>query len=1379
MSWTFDYFGRVLTYTNLNNRTTTYSYDAMGQMVKEDYSNTGSYSEYRSYDYYENGLLKSISDHKERGSHGSDPSGSGRTDDYYSNILTDTFAYDIAGNRVWEKTDNQLRYADQINTGGGGGGGGGGDPVDPPYLEPYSLDPVAVKSLGTTTQSVTTSSTIIKTVGADGFAREVFTEFDKLGRIVKVKSPEGAASQVDLNLVENLYDEFGNKRAIKLKYEYANSDNQIDRSHWYTYDKENRLTTSKGELISGSVQAGDYGTSIEYDAAGQRTFATQYKGRYSTAIWEGPDYIGMQYWDTSRREKYSYNDLGHLTNREAQTIVDRSGAMSFGQFGDYTSSFKQLSIRQVDLWGRLTQETTFKENWPSSLSLTKNYNIANLFSTSNEGYSNFIYLKDDRLVVQNNYDNNNKVVSKVDYTNGFDAAGNLTSYQATAYKTNGSVNYTTDYTVTYKKYDGYVRNTEVASSSLADFKDGTTTYSYDYKGNLEKVVVQDRDDASNTETRTFKTNRQGMTVYRKDGSNFQNYFYTNGRSVASIGSISGVEFDYNYTPISDKYPSNSPSQYVVNEGDTLRLIAQRVYGDESLWYVVGEANGITDDSQLIAGQTLTISQEILNHNNADTFKPYNPGEIIGDTSPIPIAPPPPEEKCGALTAIIQIVVTIVVTIYSGGNAAAGAAAGDAAGQTASAMFNGRFDWENFIKGNLNPLEDLKRMLVFSNPLTTAYALNEAASGDKEARQLFNRLEYGFDYDYERTAIAAASAYVGGAANFGGVGGAITGASVSYATNYSLNRLAGNDVSSFSLRGLVASAGTAGLMEGLTNDWSWSGEGTDSAASASAPKADPKFEWSNIVDDWNSGEFARSFFTNVGQSALQYGIGKAIGDKNAHWDGRNVIANAFGSTIGNSVMGQLKLQKEAREAKEQAEKIRQQQQELERMRQQGINVDAIFNYDKSLFPSISDMIGDSIGQTQFEKDVKAMKLPSQVELPVEAPVVEEPESSSAPGLHSDKRIQQLERQGVVFFVDPEGGRYGIPSSPKTSRSGIRLKGGGMPGLLLDTQLQYMERLKDLGIDPAKDIERAIASIDTSGITEVGDILAAEFNMMMWNESDWKFEAKTYADNMLLRQSTFGMTEFDAHLELALSRPFYYSSIREKAVEFGFNFVADDSQGATVLVNPMPEPGEFDFGPLIFPIDDSAGQALILTTPNNQGLLDSWNPPLLIPDNVGPTIYVNDGGLNGFEIPNLVFSEWGKKVRGTPDVFAPEGYEKHHLIGIENAAKFDVMRYAVDSLKYDINGGPNGIALPGRSISADWGKKESLRTGLPYHGGGHISEYNEFVEHQLNLLDTDYQFGLVNDSQILNRITVIENQVRFALENNDVRLQHVDPRAKKGK
>ena len=112
-----------------------------------------------------------------------------------------------------------------------------------------------------------------------------------------------------------------------------------------------------------------------------------------------------------------------------------------------------------------------------------------------------------------------------------------------------------------------------------------------------------------------------------------------------------------------------------------------MWGDSSMWYLIADANGLASGSTLTAGQVLTIPNKVTNiHNNAGTFRPYNPGEAIGDLNPtIPAMPQPPRRKrgCGGLGAIIAAIVAVAVTFVTAGAGAPAilaAAAGNVAGQ---------------------------------------------------------------------------------------------------------------------------------------------------------------------------------------------------------------------------------------------------------------------------------------------------------------------------------------------------------------------------------------------------------------------------------------------------------------------------------------------------------------------------------------------------------------------------------------------------------------------------------------------------------------------------------------------------------------------------
>ena len=134
--------------------------------------------------------------------------------------------------------------------------------------------------------------------------------------------------------------------------------------------------------------------------------------------------------------------------------------------------------------------------------------------------------------------------------------------------------------------------------------------------------------------------------------------------------IASADFDQNYEPVSPTYPGPVSSTYTIKSGDTLQSIARTVWGDADMWYLLADANGLTNANALTAGQVLTVPNKITNiHNNSSTYRVYDPGEAIGDVSPtLPDAPPPPrkKKKCGGMGGILVAIVAVVATVLTAG-----------------------------------------------------------------------------------------------------------------------------------------------------------------------------------------------------------------------------------------------------------------------------------------------------------------------------------------------------------------------------------------------------------------------------------------------------------------------------------------------------------------------------------------------------------------------------------------------------------------------------------------------------------------------------------------------------------------------------------------
>lgn len=249
--------------------------------------------------------------------------------------------------------------------------------------------------------------------------------------------------------------------------------------------------------------------------------------------------------------------------------------------------------------------------------------------------------------------------------------------------------------------DAYMEGVVTGTSNV--LQGGSTTNTYDVNNNL--AAVTDSTKAANN--RTFINDAGGRILQSTQNGNTQRQLVVNGEVLGRYGSylnpdkpadssgnplfVTGSSFNFGYTKISGSYPAANPGTKVVAAGDTLASIAKSVYGDSSLWYLIADANGLGGDRDLRVGQTLTVPSRVTGaRNNSNSFKPYNPGEVVGNTTPnLPSPPSGGGGGCGGLAVIIQIVVTVAVTIYTG-SAVAGNLAGQLVGNVLGTQ-NG-IDW---------------------------------------------------------------------------------------------------------------------------------------------------------------------------------------------------------------------------------------------------------------------------------------------------------------------------------------------------------------------------------------------------------------------------------------------------------------------------------------------------------------------------------------------------------------------------------------------------------------------------------------------------------------------------------------------------------------
>ena len=82
--------------------------------------------------------------------------------------------------------------------------------------------------------------------------------------------------------------------------------------------------------------------------------------------------------------------------------------------------------------------------------------------------------------------------------------------------------------------------------------------------------------------------------------------------------------------------------------------------------MLADANGLGGDDALVAGSTLTVPEVKTSLNDASTFKPYDPGEITGPTTPSLPYLPPPNAGCGIVGQIIMVAVAALISTVTYG-----------------------------------------------------------------------------------------------------------------------------------------------------------------------------------------------------------------------------------------------------------------------------------------------------------------------------------------------------------------------------------------------------------------------------------------------------------------------------------------------------------------------------------------------------------------------------------------------------------------------------------------------------------------------------------------------------------------------------------------
>ncbi|KTD35412.1 putative deoxyribonuclease RhsA [Legionella moravica] len=527
----------------------------------------------------------------------------------------------------------------------------------------------------------------------DGWIRETdHYQYDTLGRLVQVRRrhPDDTDKRFPdkdhaLLSIDYEYDNVGNIRHTHVRANYTGT-NAVESDDYYLFDENNRMTVNKGQLVNGQIMmTSSQGSTSTYDAAGNIKTASKYEH------------------GELQNYHYVYNNDNQLE------LIQRNNV--------------NLQSRFYDEAGRVVQENSFD-------------------AAGNLSQKNIMSYDKGLLKAQSTLNGSGVEVSKTNFEH--DNVGNVTEMKTRTHAQGSSLGSTLTHQYSYELWDNYLQSQDTATHSVdqGGMTTGKSTKIYDINGQLKES--QDEQSSNNTyylnsgvEGIKGRKDKEGQTSYltvagktigdlRLDNSGKQHLTVYGGFTPSGAQQKAAEETSAQYSWQRDtgsrttsnfldrapgdnadgtlpEAPQDNLGAYTVQTGDTLERIALQVYGDSSLWYVLADANGISDksaqagsSSQLHVGQRLNIPPVATGQQHTNgTQKILNANQVLGNTSattasPVVAAAPPPLPKRhgGLFSKIVVGIIGIVATVMTAG--ILGSLAGASLASTSLASSGGLF-----------------------------------------------------------------------------------------------------------------------------------------------------------------------------------------------------------------------------------------------------------------------------------------------------------------------------------------------------------------------------------------------------------------------------------------------------------------------------------------------------------------------------------------------------------------------------------------------------------------------------------------------------------------------------------------------------------------
>ncbi|WP_231870136.1 hypothetical protein [Grimontia celer] len=616
-----------------------------------------------------------------------------------------------------------------------------------------------------------TASEVQQTEAIDEYERVWTTHYDEDGDSYRtwedVKKPDVVHTLANSS-VQYYYDAVGNRRKVVTTGEQSGT-------RWYHYDGDNRMVgshTRSTDVALNSIQGRAGDRRITYNALGQK--------------------VTEQSWEQLTRDNASvlvqtethlgYDKHGHLDRLEAFEVV--------GATSHQTRLMSQTNSRRGEALSQSDTVNTF------------HYVNGQIVEKTSAKTTDTVYGYQEGRLIWQTVDENDKATVSLHFDYHF------TGQVATQRTLQVQDNETDAIAYTYTGREHFQKTTATARTTRRaygqNFTEGTSTFHYNSAGHLEKVTSTKADSE-----RQVLTDFNGKIALQVAGGKLTAELSTGGNPLAHIGTGS---VDADLLSDSGSSAGQQPGTYTVGANDTLQRIAQMVYGDSRYWYLIADANGLSPTEPLTEGKLLVIpNQHTQTFNGAESFKPYNESEVLGNVNPDPIAPPPPKKSCNPIAMIVMVVVAVVVTIYTAG-AAAPYVAGMTGGTVGTAATVGGIGMAAVAGGTATGM---------SLGVAVGAAAIGGAAGAAASQLVGMAMGVVDDFSWEQVALGglAAGATAGMGASlgtnglfnaapgadlsWGHVGNASFNSATSYGVNYLGSKALGEDVS-FSWKNLAAS-----------------------------------------------------------------------------------------------------------------------------------------------------------------------------------------------------------------------------------------------------------------------------------------------------------------------------------------------------------------------------------------------------------------------------------------------------------------------------------------------------------------------------------------------------------------------------------------------